>query len=149
MFQYIYDIYVSGLIYAVPTALILSIVSIPEFKRELAFKYLLGYTATGLCIGYTYPISSPLLSIYLLKDFEKDKNIREMKKENLKCNMEQELKLKMEREDNLEKLKMEYEDLNMKYDDLKMVNDDLKMEKIEYIKMRLKTEKKNINRFIW
>jgi hypothetical protein len=113
MFQYIYEIYVYGLKYLVPTALILSIISIPELKRELAFKYLLGYTATGLCIGYTYPISCPLLAVYLLKDFEKEKEIRTIKKENVKIEIEMkniemerikelELKLKLEQEINLD-----------------------------------------------
>ena len=107
MFQYIYDIYISGLIYAVPTALVLSIISIPELKQELAFKYLLGYTATGLCIGYTYPISTPLLAIYLLKDFEKEKEIRTIKKEKLQ--IEKKLQIEMEKQETLQ-MEMEKKD---------------------------------------
>ena len=38
----------------------------------MLFKYFLGYTATGLCIGYMYPIACPILAVYLLKDFEKE-----------------------------------------------------------------------------
>lgn len=104
MFQIIYEIYKYGLIYAVPTALFLSIISIPEFKRELLFKYCLGYTATGLCIGYTYPISCPILVIYLLKDFEKEKQTRALIKDTLKKELhlkEFEIKEKL-------KLDMEY-----------------------------------------
>ena len=78
----------------------------------MLFKYFLGYTATGLCIGYMYPIACPILAVYLLKDFEKEKQARTIIKEKLKTELYlKEFEIK-------EKLKIDIE--AKKQDDIKL-----------------------------